>query len=101
MLDRGGWRRWAIPALIAALSVIVGCTGAMERIDDLIDVIAWTDYDSDTWNQAVDELTGMDRTAARQLVVVMAVGWYRGENFGNTRRRSTRSDPPLAACWDG
>ena len=81
MLDRGGWRRWAIPSLIVALAVIVGCTGAMEQIDDLIDVIAWTGYDSDTWNQAVDELTGMDRTAARQLVAVMAAAWYKGENF--------------------
>ena len=81
MLHKAGWRRWMIPAVAVLFSSILGCTGAMERIDDLIDVIAWTEYGSETWNQAVDELTAMDRTAARQLVAVMAAAWYKGENF--------------------
>ena len=73
-----------LPAL-AALALATGCTTTEQEVAEQIEVLAANEIDSERWNQAVDELVSIGRPAARQLMVLLDPGKYRGKDYREFR----------------
>lgn len=74
------------PILLSALCVgIFSCGTTEQLVDEQIEILAANEIDSETWNQAVDQLVDIGRPAARQLIALLAPGTYKGKNYREFR----------------
>ena len=63
----------------------IGCTTTEQEVSDQIEILASNEIDSERWTQAVDNLVAIGRPAARELMVLLDPGSYKGKHYRDFR----------------
>jgi len=74
------------PILMSAVCFgLLNCGTTEQMVEDQIEILAANEIDSDAWNEAVEQLVGVGRPAARQLIAALAGATYKGANYREFR----------------